>query len=351
MNSVRSGFRGHVDRTRRGKFGRHIQARLSDLKFLDSAGGNVGGSGADGFVRDVNTIYFDTCRAAVTAAERDGGVTCLGGIEVLAILNLYAGFELREVKEVATIHRQVFDLAGGQNTLHRCLFGVDLHFAGLHFNHCAFLADLELDAAVGGVIHFDIQGQLRCLEALCLDPHLINTRVQCTESVFPCRIAGGVKSLPGRTRGGNLSVRQDRASGIRHVALNTSGRNRRLRKHQRRATQGKQGHQNQHEIEAGGVELQHIKPSFWGRSLQNSSLRDVFLNSPQTKMPTKTLLQNGFTTMSCWSKAIFPPAYCALCIQQIILICQLVTATCSLRGGTRRAIATAENPKNRIFNL
>ena len=48
-----------------------FQTRLSDLKFLDRAGGNVGGGGADGFVPDVNTIYFDTRRTAVTATKRD----------------------------------------------------------------------------------------------------------------------------------------------------------------------------------------------------------------------------------------------------------------------------------------
>ena len=151
---VGSGFRGHIHRTGRGEFARHIQAGLADLKLLNRAGRNVGGSGSNGLVRDVYTIYFNTSRTPESATKRDRRVASLGGIEVLAILNLYAGLELRQVKEISSIHRQVFNLAGRQNSLNRRLFGIDLKLVGLNFNHGAFLADFKLDAAIGGIVHF-----------------------------------------------------------------------------------------------------------------------------------------------------------------------------------------------------
>ncbi len=102
---------------------------------------------SDRFVRDIHTVNLYAGGAAITTAERDRRISGLGGIEVLTVLNLNAGFQLGQVKEVATIHRQVFDLGRCQNSLNSGLLGIDLNFASLYLDHRALLADFKLDAA------------------------------------------------------------------------------------------------------------------------------------------------------------------------------------------------------------
>ncbi len=127
VQRVRAGLRGDVYRSGRSHILREIQGGLADLEFVDRAGRNVRGGRAHSLVADVHAIHVDARRAAEAAAERNRGVTAFGGIEVLSVLNLDAGFELREIKEVASIDRKVLDLRGGEHALHRGLLGVHLH--------------------------------------------------------------------------------------------------------------------------------------------------------------------------------------------------------------------------------
>ena len=96
---------------------------------------DVLGGGADGFIADVQAVDFNAGGAPEAAAEGDGRKTVLGGIEVAAILDLHAGFELGEIEEVAAVDGKVLDLLRGQDSLHGGLFGVHLNFGSLDFDH------------------------------------------------------------------------------------------------------------------------------------------------------------------------------------------------------------------------
>ncbi len=124
------------------------------LEFINGAGRNVSSGGADGLVADVNSVHVNAGGSAETAAERNRRVTGLGGIEILTVLNLHAGFKLRQIQEVAAVHRQVRNLIRVQDALHLSLLGVDCDRAGLHFNDLALLAKLQLDIGGGSVAHF-----------------------------------------------------------------------------------------------------------------------------------------------------------------------------------------------------
>src|SRR5580692_11854292 len=110
MEGVASGFCGDVYGARRSQLGGHVQTRLADLKFLDGARGNVGRGRSHSFIGNVHAINLDAGGAAEAASERDRRVTGFGGVEVLTILNLHARLKLGQIKEVATIYRQVGDL-------------------------------------------------------------------------------------------------------------------------------------------------------------------------------------------------------------------------------------------------
>ena len=91
MEGVASGFSGHVHRTRRSQLCGHVQTRLADLKFLNGARRDIGGSRTYSFIGDVHAINLDACGSSETAAEGDGRVARFGGVKILAVLNLDAG--------------------------------------------------------------------------------------------------------------------------------------------------------------------------------------------------------------------------------------------------------------------
>ncbi len=129
----------------------------------------------------------------------------------MTILNLHARFELRQIQEVTPVHRQVLDLTGRQNSLHGCLLGVDLNLTPLYFNHSALLANFQLHASVGRVVHFDIYGQLGRLEAFGLDAQRIDTRDQCSEGIRSRPVRDRVERLPRGARDCDFGVWQNRA--------------------------------------------------------------------------------------------------------------------------------------------
>ena len=86
--------------------------------------GNVGRGRSYSFIGDVHAINLDAGGAAEAASERDRRVAGFGGVEVLTILNLHARLKLGQIKEVATIHRQVGDLIFRDHALNGWLLGV-----------------------------------------------------------------------------------------------------------------------------------------------------------------------------------------------------------------------------------
>src|SRR5580704_2295366 len=122
---IGSGAGGDVDGTGGGKLVRKIKSGLADLKFVNRAGGNIFRGGADCFVTDVHAVHFDARGASEAAADGDRGETHFGGIEIGAILNLHAGFQLRQVQKVSPVDREVFDLLLVQDALDARLLGID----------------------------------------------------------------------------------------------------------------------------------------------------------------------------------------------------------------------------------
>src|SRR5260221_1794025 len=122
--AVGSRLRRDVHRSGRGQFIRQIKAGLTELELLNGTRRNVLGRCTHGFVGYVDSIHLDARAASESAAEGNRRIPNLGRVEVGAVLNLHSGFELREVEEVTAIYRQVLDLAGGEHSLHRGLFGI-----------------------------------------------------------------------------------------------------------------------------------------------------------------------------------------------------------------------------------
>src|SRR5207248_7130139 len=112
--SVSSRLRDHAHGTRRRQLCREVERGLAHLKFADRACGNVLRSRADGLVADVDAIHFNSSSAAKSAAERDRRKPVLGRVEIPAVLNLYAGFQLGEIQEVTAAGWKVFDVLAGQ---------------------------------------------------------------------------------------------------------------------------------------------------------------------------------------------------------------------------------------------
>ena len=102
---------------------------------------------ADGFVGDVLAVEQNAGGATGDAADRDGGVAGLGGIEAASGLEDDAGFDLGDVEEVTTIDGEAVDLGGGDNVGDAGLVGVDLEGTGGDFDGLRCGAEGELKAS------------------------------------------------------------------------------------------------------------------------------------------------------------------------------------------------------------
>ena len=143
MNGIRTGFGRDVNCAGRSQVLRKIERGLAELKFINRAGGNVGSCRTHSFIADIHAIDVDARGASETSAERNRRITRFRRIEILTILNLYAGLELSEIEEVAAIDRQILNLGRGQNTLHGSLLRVYLHRSSSDLNNLAFLTKLQ----------------------------------------------------------------------------------------------------------------------------------------------------------------------------------------------------------------
>ena len=66
---------------------------------------------------------------------------------------MHSWFQLRKVEEVAPVDGKVFDLLGGEHSLHRGLLRVHRNLLALHFDDLRRLSDLEFDVARGRYTH------------------------------------------------------------------------------------------------------------------------------------------------------------------------------------------------------
>ena len=88
-----------------------------------------------GFVADINPVHLNASRSSEMPRERDRRESILGGVEIGAVLNLDAWFELREIKKVSPVDRKVFNLLSREYSLHRRLFRVHGNRGALHRHH------------------------------------------------------------------------------------------------------------------------------------------------------------------------------------------------------------------------
>src|ERR1700724_1775400 len=98
-----SRLRRDVNRARGREVVRQVQRRLTELEFVDGAGGNVLCGSSHSFIRNVNTININASCTPVAAAERNGRVSWLRRIEILTVLNLDSAFDVGEVKKIAAV--------------------------------------------------------------------------------------------------------------------------------------------------------------------------------------------------------------------------------------------------------
>ena len=196
MVAVGSGAGGDVHRAGRSELVRKIERGLADLKFVDRAGRNIFGGGADGFVADVHAVHFDARGASEAAADGNRREADFGGIEIGAILNLHARFELREIEEVAAVHRQVFDLFLVQDALHAGLFGIDSYRLLGDGDYGIGLAHLQADVDAGNFADPYDDALLHRLESGSFDADGIISRDQCAGIVGAGGGSGDVDDWP-----------------------------------------------------------------------------------------------------------------------------------------------------------
>src|SRR5260370_32229337 len=96
----------------------------SDVCSSDLVNRNVLRGGANGLVANVQTIHFDTGRAAEPPAKGDRRETLFGGIEVAAVLDLHAGLELSQIQEITAVDGQILNLFLRPYALDRGLFRI-----------------------------------------------------------------------------------------------------------------------------------------------------------------------------------------------------------------------------------
>src|SRR5580693_5640497 len=223
---VRSGARGDVDSTRRCELVRKVERRLAYAEFLNGACGNIFCGRAHRLVADVHTVHGNSRGAPKSAAERNRGEADFGGIEVRAVLHLNAGFELREVEEVASVDREVFDLLFAEHTLHAGLLGIYRDRLGLHFDDGAPRTHRQREIRPGCFAYSHDDSLLHGLKALSLSANRIIPRDDSAGGVGAAGRRGHMKSLAGVfIADGNFRGRNNPAAGIQNRALNAAGGN------------------------------------------------------------------------------------------------------------------------------
>ena len=116
MVIVRALFRDHVDRC---AFGTPVfggEALRTDLKLLDRFEGQLHHGSAHCVVLVVDAVHRDVDIAAVFAVDGENRVAVFRGI--VGVCSLDARSEIREIGNIASDHRQFFDLFGSNVLAH-----------------------------------------------------------------------------------------------------------------------------------------------------------------------------------------------------------------------------------------
>ncbi len=137
---------------------------MAHLKFFDGVDRNVLRSRTNSLVADIQAIDLDTRRAAESSTKGDRREALFRGIEVAAVLDLHAGFELSEVQEIAAVDGQILDLLLRHYALDRGLFRIQRDGGTFNSNDRSCSADFQGDGTCGDVTNLDGSREFHGLE-------------------------------------------------------------------------------------------------------------------------------------------------------------------------------------------
>ena len=194
------------------------------MKLVNRTCRDIFSRGAHRLVAYVHAVHFNAGRAAKAAAHGDGREAHFRGVEVAAILNLHAGFELREIEKVPSVYGQILDLLSVQNSLNARLLGVDSYSLLGHFNHRVRRAYLKTKVDTRNDAHFYDHALFDRLETRRFGANRIISRKERAGIICACRRGGDFESLTRVFIGdANLGAFYDRAAWVRDRSLNASG--------------------------------------------------------------------------------------------------------------------------------
>jgi len=110
----------------------------------------------------IDSVEGNACLAALASGDRDSGVTRLRRIEGLAVLDLDARLKGRQLEIIASVERQLIDLARSDDTAHGDLFGVHLNGTGANLDLGAGRRQCERDLKARRLAYFDHDLVDRC---------------------------------------------------------------------------------------------------------------------------------------------------------------------------------------------
>ena len=201
---------------------------MANLELLNRAHGDVLRRGPYVFIADVHAIHFKPRRTTGATTDRYRRETVLCGVESLTILNLHAGFELRQIKKVAA-NGKLVNLLCCHYTLYRRLFGADTQCRGLNFNYLAFPPDFESHVAGRDRRNLDRQRKFAGSKALGFHAHHVFSGSKSTRSISAGGGSAGSDDLSRRFIGDrDPGAAHNCPTGIGHCAQNRPRGNGRL---------------------------------------------------------------------------------------------------------------------------
>ncbi len=283
MDGVGARLGRHVHHARGTQIVGQIHGRLRDLKFLNGARRNVAGGRAYGLVGNVGAVHLDAGRTSEAPADGDRLIADLGGIEVGAVLDLHAGFELGEIQEVAPVDRQALNLVGRQHAFHRCGLGVHGDRAGLDVHRGRFGADLQLEVHRGvvGDLH---QHLLLCrLETFGHNFHQVGSRGDGAGVVKAAAVGHHIGRDAGIDMGdGDLGAGNGRVAGVGDQAVDVAGGDRGLTPEVRRQQKENRErcHQREQLLFAKSLSGLHAPSPFRERQASACRVRPTKVEAP-----------------------------------------------------------------------
>src|SRR5437867_9054304 len=175
---------GHdVDGPTAGQTCGNIRGGAANLILLNGIRGNVLRHGAEVFVGDVQTVHRHTRGDARLARHAQHRVGALSGCRV----DLYAGFELAEVEEVAAVEWQLSKQLLGDNPFERRLLEIHAYRVGLHSDCLTDITDLQPHVGCCHSTDFSLEFNNRLFESRCFHAELVEARLKRGSAVDACR--------------------------------------------------------------------------------------------------------------------------------------------------------------------